>query len=317
MSDKMGGVLITGGAGFIGSHLVDRLLSQGNFVRVVDNFDSYYNPKIKRNNISHHLHDQNFELIEGDIRDTQLMKKSVQDIDVIIHEAAQAGVPISVRDPTKTIDVNVNGTVNVLVAARDAGIKKVVFASSSSVYGKVYYLPFDEKHPTEPVSPYGASKLACEHLCRVFSELYGMVIPQLRYFTVYGPRMRPDLAISIFMQRATKNEDIIIYGDGSKSRDFTYIDDVVDATLSAVEKGKTDVYNIGGGNHITIKNLVEKIIKITGSHSKIIFSKNQKGDVEHTMADNTKARKYLGWGVKGDLDRCLVIYYNFLLKQNL
>jgi len=306
--------LVTGGAGFIGSHIADRLLSSGNRVRVLDNFDPYYDVSIKRANVARHLKDGNYELMEGDIRDTGCVAKAVDGVDAIIHEAAQPGVGISVKDPVKSVDVNVHGTAAVLSAARDAGIKRIVFASSSSVYGKVEYLPFDEKHPNIPLSPYGASKLACEHLCRVFSELYGMETPQLRYFTVYGPRMRPDLAINIFMHKAMRNEEITVFGDGSKSRSFTHIDDIVDATMLALQKGRTGPYNIGGEYRITVKELLGKIIGITGSSSRVVYRENIKGDAEHTMAKNEKARKELGWSPKIDIDTGLGKYYEWVGK---
>jgi len=296
-------ILVTGGAGFIGVHVVDRLLADGHEVICFDNFDPYYSPEIKRANVAEALHSKNFRLIEGDIRDGELIKRilSEESIDYIIHEAAQAGVRASVRDPRKVHEVNTTGTLNILEAAINSDVKKIVNASSSSVYGKVKYLPFDEEHPKNPVSPYGASKLAAEHYCRVFSELYGLKITSLRYFTVYGPRMRPDLAISIFTRKALNNEPIEIFGEGTKTRDFTYIDDAVNATLLAIKKG-SDTYNIGGGTRISINELAKKIIEITGSKSKIIYSQNVKGDAEHTLADVGKAEKELGWKPKISID---------------
>ncbi len=309
-------ILVTGGAGFIGSHIVETLLAQGNSVRVIDNFDSYYSPAIKQSNIAPLIaKNGNLELIKGDIRDQKKMKLAVEGIDAIIHEAAQPGVSISVKDPIKTVDVNVNGTTSVLTAARDIGIKTVVFASSSSVYGKIEYLPFDEKHPTVPISPYGASKVACEHLCRVFSELYGIRVPMLRYFTVYGPRLRPDLAINIFTRKSLANEPIEIFGDGSKSRSFTYISDVVEATLLAMEKGKTGPYNIGGEYRITVKDLLQKIMELTDSKSKILYKEDVKGDVEHTMAKNFKAKEELGWKPKVSIDDGLEKYCSWVKMQ--
>lgn len=300
--------LVTGGAGFIGSHIVDALLSRGDLVTAIDNFDAYYDVKLKQENIANAARNKKFRLIEGDIRDQKKIADAMADADIVIHEAAQPGVSISVKDPLKTADMNVVGTTSVLDAARKAGIRKLVFASSSSVYGKVEYLPFDEKHPISPISPYGVSKMACEHLCRVFSELYGMEIPQLRYFTVYGPRMRPDLAINIFTRKALKNEEITIFGDGSKSRSFTYVSDVVDATLLAAEKGKTGPYNIGGEYRVTMNELLGKIMKLSKSKSKITRKENVKGDVEHTMAKNDKARAELGWAPKIGIDEGLAKY---------
>lgn len=308
-------ILVTGGAGFIGSSTVDALLKEGNSVRVLDNFEPYYSPEQKRQNLTNARKNKNFELIEGDITNLETVKKAVLGVDAIIHQAAQAGVRVSVENPIKTNHVNIDGTLNLLIAARDIGVKKIVFASSSSVYGKVEYLPFDEMHPTKPVSPYGVSKLACENYCRVYSELYGLQIPILRYFTVYGPKMRPDLAINIFMHKMMKNESITLFGDGTKSRDFTYIDDIVSATILALKNGKTDVFNVGGGNYCTMSELVEKMMKITSSKSKIIKTENAKGDAEHTKAENKKAREILGWKPKAKLDDGLRTYYNWIQEN--
>lgn len=295
--------LVTGGAGFIGSQVVDRLI-QENEVICLDNFDSYYDPAIKEKNIRHNLTNKNFRLVKGDMKDVKLLKDLLRDVDYVIHEAAQAGVRPSVKNPRKTFEVNVNGTFNLLEAALESDVRGIVNASSSSVYGKVEYLPYDENHPTKPISPYGVSKLTVEHHCRVFQELYGLDTVSLRYFTVYGPRMRPDLAIHIFTGKALRGEPIEIFGDGTKTRDFTYIDDAVDATLLALEKGE-GVYNIGGGNRISVEELAKKIVDMTESKSKIVHSQSIEGDVEHTLADNTKARKELGWVPKVDIDEGL------------
>jgi len=308
-------VLVTGGAGFIGSHICDRLLKDGHEVVVLDNFDPYYSSELKRKNIRANEGNRKYRLVEGDVRDKETVRGAMEGAELVIHEAAQAGVRASVEDPEKTISVNVDGTLNVLVAARDAGIKKMVFASSSSLYGKTHYLPFDEKHPTEPISPYGVSKLAGEHLCRVFHELYGMEIPMLRYFTVYGPRVRPDLAINSFFRKAMKNEPLELLGDGSKTRDFTYVDDIVEGTMLAMKKGKTGPYNLGGGNRISVKELADKIIKISGSKSKIIHKEDQRGDVVDTMSDASKAKKELGWEPKVRIDEGLNRYYKWLTSQ--
>ena len=308
-------VLVTGGAGFIGSHIADRLLRDGHSVRVLDNFDPYYSPELKRRNVKANEGNGNYKLIEGDVRDRETVRKAVEGTGLIIHEAAQAGVRASVENPEKTVAVNMGGTVNVLSAARDAGLKKMVFASSSSVYGKVHYLPFDEKHPAEPISPYGVTKLAGEGLCRVYSELYGMEIPMLRYFTVYGPRVRPDLAINAFFRKAMKNEPLEIFGDGSKTRDFTYIDDIVDGTMLAIEKGETTPYNLGGGNRVSVKELADKIISIAGSSSEIVYAEDQRGDVIDTMSNPEKAKKELGWEPKTKIEDGLKKYYEWLTQQ--
>lgn len=207
----------------------------------------------------------------------------------------------------KPHEVNATGTLNLLEAARDSGVEKIINASSSSVYGTVEYLPFDEDHPRRPVSPYGVSKLAAEEYCRVFSELYGLKSASLRYFTVYGPRMRPDLAISIFTRKALANEPIMIFGDGTKTRDFTNVEDIVRANLIAMQKG-AGAYNIGGGHRVSIKTLAETIIEITGSASEIRYADAVKGDAEHTFADTTAAERDLGWRPQVSLEEGLRRY---------
>ena len=286
--------MVTGGAGFIGSHLIEKLLSEGSKVVCLDNFDDYYDPQIKRKNVEPFLQNENFQLIEGDIGDKVLLKDILIGIDYVFHEAAQAGVRISVKDPMKPHEINATGTLNLLEVALDSGVKKIINASSSSVYGKVEYLPFDENHPNQPVSPYGVSKLLAEHYCRVFEELYGLKCVSLRYFTVYGPRMRPDLAISIFTKAALKNETITIFGNGEKTRDFTCIDDIVQANLLCMKKGD-GVYNIGGGHSISINELASKIIEINGSESEIVYTDPMKGDAEHTLSSSEKAWAEIGW----------------------
>ena len=238
--------------------------------------------------------DKNFTLEVGDIRDRDTLIRLLEGTDCVFHQAAQAGVRISVDDPVKSHDVNATGTLNLLETARDAGVEKIINASSSSVYGTVEYLPFDEDHTRRPVSPYGVSKLAAEEYCRIFSELYGLKTVSLRYFTVYGPRMRPDLAISIFTRKALANEPITIFGDGTKTRDFTNVEDIVRANLIAMRKG-AGAYNIGGGHRISIKTLAETIIGITGSASEIRYAAAVKGDAEHTFADTERAGRDLGW----------------------
>lgn len=300
-------ILVTGGAGFIGSHIIEKLLSDGHEVVCLDNFDPYYDPEIKRNNIQPFLENKNFTLEVGDIRDRDILTLLLEGTDYVFHEAAQAGVRISVDDPVKPHEVNATGTLNLLEAARNSGVKKIINASSSSVYGKVSYLPFDEDHPRQPVSPYGVSKLAAEEYCRIFSELYGLKAVSLRYFTVYGPRMRPDLAISIFTRKALANEPITIFGDGTKTRDFTYIEDIVRANLIAMQKGEGP-YNIGGGHRVSIQTLAEAIIKITGSTSEIRYADAVRGDAEHTFADTKRAERDLGWRPEVSLEEGLRRY---------
>jgi len=310
-------VLVTGGAGFIGSHVVEALLKKGDYVVCLDNFDPYYDVSLKRANVAPFLDSDNFRLVEGDIRDKELIKGILREhsIEYVIHEAAQPGVRASIENPLKATDVNVTGTLSILSSCLDSGVKKIVNASSSSVYGEVEYLPFDEEHPRRPLSPYGASKLAAEHYCDVFTKLYGLKIASLRYFTVYGPRMRPDLAIWIFTEKALRNEDIVIFGDGSKTRSFTYIGDVVDATLAAMKRGR-GFYNIGEGSRVSIKELATQIIEITNSSSKLCFTNEIKGDAIHTQADITRAKRELNWGPKTRLEEGLKVFVEWKKQLN-
>ena len=303
--------LVTGGAGFIGSHVVERLLANGFEVNCLDSFDPYYDPAIKRENISSFLASPQFTLIEGDINDKMILQNAIEGCDFVFHQAAQAGVRISVENPMKPHVTNASGTLSLLEIASDTGVKKMINASSSSIYGMVKYLPFDEEHPTLPISPYGVSKLAAEHYCRVFSDLFGLKTVSLRYFTVYGPKMRPDLAISIFTRAAMQNNPIQIFGDGTKTRDFTYIDDIVEANMLAMNKGQGE-YNIGGGHHISINELANAIITANGSSSPIEYYPSVKGDAEHTFANTAKAEKELGWKVKTPILEGLQRYATWL-----
>ena len=303
--------LVTGGAGFIGSHIIERLLREHQDVICLDNFDPYYNPEIKERNISPFMHDEHFTLIRGDIRDESLLVSVLSDVEVVFHEAAQAGVQASTENPLQSHDVNATGTLNLLKSAVEADVKRIICASSSSVYGTVDRLPFNECHPVCPVSPYGVSKLMAEHYCRVFSDLYGLSSVVLRYFTVYGPRMRPDLAIHIFTTQALKNEPLIIFGTGDRTRDFTYIDDITDANMMSLTNGN-GVYNIGGGHRISIRMLAEKIIEMTGSSSVIQHTDAKKGEAEHTCADILKAHRELGWKPKISLDQGIRKYIEWV-----
>lgn len=294
----MSKIVITGGAGFIGSHIAENLAKDGHEIVIVDNLDPYYSVDLKKRNLDIVLKSGDATFISADITDLARMKEIIDStVDYVYHEAAQAGVRISVEDPFKPNNVNVLGTLNVLKASLEVDVKKVINASSSSVYGKVKYLPFDEQHPTEPVSPYGVSKLAAEHYCRVFYEVYGLPTTSLRYFTVYGPRMRPDLAISIFTRKMLANEPITVFGDGEQTRDFTYIEDVVEANKRLLYNKATDgkVLNIGGGNRISVNDLIENLRSITGSTSEVINAGKQKGDTEDTLADVDLGNEMIGY----------------------
>lgn len=293
---KLSKIIVTGGAGFIGSHIAENLAKDGHEIVIVDNLDDYYSIDLKKRNIEIILESGDASFINVDVTNLKSMREIIDStVDYVYHEAAQAGVRISVEDPFKPNNINIVGTLNVLKASLDAGVKKVINASSSSVYGKVKYLPFDEQHPTQPVSPYGVSKLAAEHYCRVFYEVYGLPTTSLRYFTVYGPRMRPDLAISIFTRKMLIGEPITIFGDGEKTRDFTYIDDVVEANKRLLDNKITDgkVLNIGSGNRISVNDLVKNLSAILGTELKIKYTKSQKGDAKNTLADVNLAKELI------------------------
>jgi len=295
-------ILVTGGAGFIGGHLAERFVRNGHTVTVLDTLDSFYDTDIKKYNIdiSRTLAENGngeYTFIKGSVTNRECVSELVSDVEFVFHQAAQAGVRTSVEDPRKAHEINVDGTMNVLEAARNEDIKRVVNASSSSVYGKPTYLPYDEEHPTSPVSPYGASKLAAEQYVRVYNEVYGLPTVSLRYFTVYGPRMRPNMAFTNFVSRCLHGESPVIYGDGQQTRDFTYVKDVADANESLLETDAADgeIVNIGSGGRITIQELATVIRDEIDPELEIVYDDAREGDAEHTHADTSKAKELLGY----------------------
>jgi len=308
-------VLITGAAGFIGSHLCERLLSEGRTVVGVDNFDEFYDPQIKRGNIAGCLENENFELVEADIRDRAAMDETVgKDIDIIVHLAARAGVRPSIAQPLLYADVNVNGTTVLLEAAKEQRIGKFIFGSSSSVYGNNEKVPFSEDDNVDfPISPYAATKKAGELICHTYHHLYGISVTCLRYFTVYGPRQRPDLAIHKFASLIGQGKAIPVYGDGTMSRDFTYIDDIIDGTVAAMEKcAGFHIYNLGESRPITVNDLVAEIEKALGKKAIKEYVPPQPGDVERTYADVTKAVSELGYNPKTKIEDGLAKFVTWL-----
>ena len=289
--------LVTGGAGFIGSHLCERLLTDGWDVVGVDNFDDFYDPKIKRDNIKACLSNSSFQLVEADIRDCAAMDKAGEGIDIIVHLAARAGVRPSIADPVLYADVNINGTTTCLETARKHGIQKFIFGSSSSVYGNNEKIPFAEDDNVDfPISPYAATKKACELICHTYCHLYDISITCLRFFTVYGPRQRPDLAIHKFARLIEAGESIPVYGDGTMMRDFTYIDDIINGVAAAMQRcDGYNIYNLGESRPISVNDLIVEIEKSLGKKANIEHLPKQPGDVERTFADVTKAQKDLGY----------------------
>ena len=291
-------VLITGGAGFIGSHAAEHLLSQGNSVTILDDFNSFYDPAIKRDNIKALRGRARIE--EGDIRNAEAVLKIVKSCkpDAILHLAARAGVRPSIREPGLYIDTNIKGTFNLLEAARLAGVARFISASSSSVYGTLKTAPFREDMClNQTISPYAATKLAAEQLCSNFSHLYGMRCISLRFFTVYGPRQRPDLAIHSFTRAIHEGRSIQQFGDGSTRRDYTYIDDILQGILAcfAYDGPMCDVFNLGESQTTTLAELIASIELALGKKAIIEKLPDQPGDVPLTYADITKARDLLNY----------------------
>lgn len=301
-------ILVTGGAGFIGGHIAESVAEDGHDVTVLDNFEPYYDTGLKRHNAeiareAASQGDGSYELVEGSVTDGELVDGLVADADVIFHQAAQAGVRTSVEEPKKVNDYNVTGTLNLLEAIREHGIDRFVNASSSSVYGKPQYLPYDEEHSNEPVSPYGASKLAAEHYTRIYNEVHDLPTVSLRYFTVYGPRMRPNMAISNFVSRCINGKPPVVYGDGSQTRDFTYIDDVVDANQKLLTDDSADgeIMNIGSTDNIDILTLAKTIRDKIDPTLDIEFADRHDSDAEQTHANISKANELIGYEPSRDI----------------
>jgi|Deesub1362B_J571_1020462.scaffolds.fasta_scaffold01834_3 UDP-glucose 4-epimerase len=294
--------IVTGCAGFIGSHLAERLLKEGHEVVGIDNFSDYYPKEIKEKNIENLLEAEGFQLIEEDINNLNL-KEIVEGADYVFHQAAQAGVRASWGENFKIYtDSNILATQALLEAVKDANIKKFVYASSSSVYGDVDSLPMRETDNPRPVSPYGVSKLAGEHLCYLYWKNFGVPTVSLRYFTVYGERQRPDMAFHRFIKAILTQDEIVVYGDGRQTRDFTYVRDIVEANILAVKYAKSgEVFNIGGGNRISINEVIRILEELTGLKAKVKYIEKQKGDVRDTYADISKAKKELGYNPRVDI----------------
>ena len=291
--------LVTGGAGFIGSHLCERLISAGHHVICLDNFNTYYDPGIKRQNIEMALSNKNYQLIEGDILDWDLLQNIFQEntFDAIIHLAARAGVRPSIQEPRLYQKVNVEGSVNLLELSVRHHIRKFIFASSSSVYGNNKKVPFSESDPVDhPISPYAATKKAGELIASTYCSLYPISITCLRFFTVYGERQRPDMAIHKFTRLIDQGKEIPVFGDGTSRRDYTYIRDILDGIQNSIDQcDGYKVYNLGNSRTIELNKLIRLIEKNLGKKAKIKSLPVQPGDVPITYADITKAQNELGY----------------------
>ena len=291
-------ILITGGAGFIGSNLAKRLMDRGDKVVIIDNLNDYYDPKLKKDRVKHILKGYDFKFYKGDIRDEKLLDKifKTEKLDKVMHLAAMAGVRNSLLDPKLYEEVNIRGTLNLLELSVKYKIKNFVYASSSSVYGNNTKVPFSESDPVDtPISPYAASKKATELIAHVYSHIYGLPTTGLRYFTVYGPWGRPDMALFLFTDAIVKGKPIKVFNHGKMSRNFTYVDDIVSGTMVALDTPqKYAVMNIGGDREETLLRFIEVIEENIGKKAKKKMMPIQPGDVPSTVADIRKLRK-LGW----------------------
>lgn len=309
--------LITGAAGFIGSTLSERLLKDGCLVRGVDCFSDYYPRKIKERNIKDVLKNPSYEFVEADLSASE-MNGLTDGVDYVIHLAAQPGVRKSWGEHFQIyIDQNIKATQKLLEALAGKPIKKLVYASSSSVYGDTPSLPMKEDSYIQPVSPYGVTKLAAENLVHLYHQAHGIPSVSLRLFTVYGPRQRPDMAFNKFMRKILDGGEIEIFGDGEQTRDFTYVDDVVSAFISAAEKGiEGKIYNIGGGHRISVNDLIEKLRGITGMEIKVRHIPMQQGEMKHTQADYNSARRDIGYSPNYNLDIGLKNEWEWMKNEN-
>ena len=304
-------ILITGGAGFIGSTLADKLLEKNNKIVVIDNFNDYYSPKLKEKNIKHNLDNKNYKLYRGDICDKNLLSKIFEEnkIDIVVHIAASAGVRPSIENPLSYVKNNIEGTVNILEVMKRKNVKKIVFASSSSIYGNCKEEIFSEDlKVSEPISPYAASKSACEQFLYTYSKLFDIQVVALRFFTVFGPRQRPDLAIRKFIDLIKEDRPIPVYGDGTTIRDYTYVDDIVDGIISAINYNDTpyEIINLGGGAPVSLNEMISTIEKVLNKKAKIEHLPMQPGDVNKTAADITKAKKLLNYNPKTSFEEGII-----------
>jgi len=303
--------LITGGAGFIGSKLAETLLYNSDIkITCLDNFDNFYSRRQKEWNIKTLKGRENFELIEGDIRNAADLRKARGDIDIIVHLAAKAGVRPSIQDPVLYQDVNTSGTQMVLEFAREKGIRQFVFGSSSSVYGINPNVPWQEKENLLPISPYASTKLSGEMLGHVYSHLYNIRFLALRFFTVYGPAQRPDLAIHKFFKAINNDHPIPVYGNGSTSRDYTFVNDTVNGIIAAMnyDKSNFEIINLGNHKTVTLSDLIRSIEKVCGKKAIIDWQPEQPGDVPTTYADITKAKHLLGYNPSTGLEEGLALF---------
>src|SRR3989304_2112374 len=312
-------IIVTGGAGFIGSHLVEALLERGEEVAVIDDFNAFYDPGLKRENIEALRRRGPLTLFEADIRDRKGMDEAFASFrpEAICPLAARAGVRPSIEDPLLYEEVNCVGTLNLLEASRKTGVKNFVFASSSSVYGINSKVPFSEEDPiTCPISPYATTKRAGELMCFTYSHLYGLPSTCLRFFTVYGERGRPDMAVAKFTRLISEGKEIQVYGDGTAKRDFTYVKDIISGLIKAIEtRSKYEIVNLGGANTIEVNSLIGLIEKSLGKKANIRYMDTAPGDVPLTYADVAKAKRLLGFSPAVRIDEGVEGYVRWFLER--
>ena len=313
-------ILITGGAGFIGTHLFETLIKQGNYIIVIDNFNECYYSGKEENFASvsqNHEILKDYNTIKGDLLDKSIYSKISNDIDIIFHLAAHAGVQYSMYNAEQVTRNNIVGFVNLLEFARKREIKKLVFASSSTVYGNPTYTPVDENHPKNPICPYGLSKLCGEIYADYYFKEYSIPITSLRFYSVYGPRGRPDMVVGKFFDLVLQNKELIIYGDGEQLRDFTYISDIINGLILASEKKESSgqAFNLGWSNPISINQLVNKIYDIANKPKKVKYKEKKKGDMDITHADITKATKVLNYFPQVPIDDGLRKTYEWQIEM--
>ncbi|MCZ6776663.1 MAG: GDP-mannose 4,6-dehydratase [Ignavibacteria bacterium] len=313
-------ILVTGGAGFIGSHVIEQLLANGHTAVCIDNFDDFYDPNVKRRNLETVLQREGFRLVEGDIRDQSALEQcfSGKPVDVVIHLAARAGVRPSLLQPELYYDVNVMGTLRLLEMMHKHDVSRLLFASSSSVYGNNRKIPFSETDSVDnPISPYAASKKAGELLCHTYHHLYGFDIHCMRFFTVYGPRQRPEMAIHEFVKKITREEPIVLYGDGTSLRDYTYISDILDGIMKSVDNLEGyEIFNLGESRTIALSELVATIENVVVKKAIIQRQPMQPGDVQVTFADITKAKRILGYQPCCSVESGLEKFIEWFQKTN-
>ncbi|MBY9007019.1 MAG: NAD-dependent epimerase/dehydratase family protein [Candidatus Lokiarchaeota archaeon] len=302
-------ILITGGAGFIGSNLVNKLLYENNFVLVIDDFNDYYLGKEEQLNgiVANYNHKEDYNIIKGDLIKKSVLEKFDYEIDIIFHLAAQANVRHSLKHISKISKNNIISSINIFDYALNHNIQKTIFASSSSVYGNPIYVPTDEEHPKNPISPYAISKLCGELYANYYHLHYKLPICTLRFSTVYGPNGRPDMAIRKFFDLIYQDKEITIYGDGEQIRDFIYISDVIDGLILAAESNDSsgEIFNLGNSNQISINNLVDKMYKLTNRPKKVKYVNKQRGEVDKTFSNIEKAKKILDYSPKINIDQGL------------